>query len=109
MRSGSRVVLREIGSGLEVRCPKSHGGCGEEVRFNIQIRRPYRRQVVANVYWNGKWERTEHWHLMCYLNAGKPYGPVPDLKDEELLTQVLAGLSIGVPFSQIVQIPLPTK
>lgn len=105
---GTRVVLRQIEAGLDVTCPRDHGGCGELVRFNIQIHRAYRRQVVANVYWNGRWNRVEHWHLLCYLSAGSPYGPVPNLKDGAILLKVVEGAPIGMLFSDFVQMPLPT-
>jgi len=106
---GTRVTLKEIGAGLdEIYCPRSHGGCGEEVRFNIQIPRPFRRQVVCNIYWNGRWNRVEQFHLLCYLNAGEPYGSLVGFKDEEIVRRVLAGQPMGALFSQLVRLPLST-
>jgi hypothetical protein len=31
-------------------------------------------QVVCNVYVDGKWNRVEHYHFDCYMQAGEPYG-----------------------------------
>jgi len=32
------------------------------------------RQVIANVYEDGRWARVEHFHEECYLEMGHPYG-----------------------------------
>ncbi len=102
----SRAVVKEIGAGQDMACPKPYGGCGELVRFNIHVPRPHKLQVIANVYWNGKWERVEHWHLACYLNAGQPYGRLRDLKFGDQLMKALKNCRIGTQFSEIVKIPL---
>jgi len=34
--------------------------------------------VVANIYQDGRWVRTEIWHLDCYGRAGSPYGKPKD-------------------------------
>lgn len=81
---GTRAVLRNIEAGLEARCP-DNGGCGDEVKFLARIPSRFRRRVVANVYWLGKWNRVEQWHLFpCYVRAGMPHGRPPELKDEDL-------------------------
>jgi hypothetical protein len=66
----SRAVLRQIEPGFRVVCPR----CAELVKFQAQKRL---KKVVANVYEDGRWVRTEHWHSECYVSAGEPYGP-PD-------------------------------
>lgn len=32
------------------------------------------RQVIANVYVRGTWNRVEHFHVDCYHDVGDPYG-----------------------------------
>ena len=88
---GTRAVLRVIEGGLEAWCPPQ-GGCGAEVKFQARIPSGSRRCVVANVYWLGKWNRVETWHLPCYVRAGMPHGRPLELKDEDLetLLRVLA-------------------
>jgi hypothetical protein len=36
--------------------------------------RAQQHQVIANVYVNARWDRVEHFHGECYLDAGEPYG-----------------------------------
>lgn len=67
----SRAVLRTVAPGEMVDC--AH--CERPVKFAAQQRN---RRVIANVYNNGKWVRTEIAHPDCYLEAGEPYGPVDD-------------------------------
>jgi hypothetical protein len=38
------------------------------------VARAQLRQVIANVYVNGTWDRVEHYHADCYDRAGEPYG-----------------------------------
>lgn len=83
MDLGTRAVLRNIEAGLEARCP-NHGGCGDEVKFLARIPSRFRRRVVCNIYWLGRWNRVEQWHLLCYIRAGMPHGRPPELKDEDL-------------------------
>ncbi len=65
----SRAVLRVIEAGQWARCVH----CGERVKFqSAQKVKP--RQVICNCYIDGRWDRTEHFHLQCYLDAGEPYG-----------------------------------
>jgi hypothetical protein len=32
------------------------------------------QQVICNVYVDGRWNRVEHYHEACYVEAGEPYG-----------------------------------
>ena len=63
----SRAVDRPIEAGNSAMC--AH--CGEPVKF---VARAHLRQVIANVYIEGTWDRVEHFHAECYDKAGKPYG-----------------------------------
>lgn len=63
----SRAVVRAIEPGSSATCEH----CDEPVKF---IARVNGRQVIANVYENGKWNRVEHYHFDCYETAKKPYG-----------------------------------
>jgi hypothetical protein len=66
--SESRAVERAIAPGGAVRC--AH--CGGLVRFAVRERG---RQVIANVYVDGRWARVEQFHPRCYRAAAYPYGP----------------------------------
>jgi hypothetical protein len=35
--------------------------------------------VIANVYLEGAWNRVDHFHEECYLDAGEPYGQIDTL------------------------------
>jgi hypothetical protein len=63
----SRAVLRPIEPGNFVECVH----CGERVKFQARQRK---LQVICNVYDDGHWERVEHFHDECYVDAGSPYG-----------------------------------
>ena len=63
----SRAVARPIEAGNSAIC----ASCGEAVKFKARNRG---NQVIANVYERGVWNRVEHYHLECYLEAGEPYG-----------------------------------
>ena len=65
--STSRAVERAIEAGNSATC--AH--CGEAVKF---VARKQLRQVIANVYEKGVWQRVEHFHADCYVEAGEPYG-----------------------------------
>lgn len=65
--SESRAVERSIEPGNSAVCPV----CGETVKFKA---RTQGRQVIANIYVNGSWDRVEHYHVDCYAQAGEPYG-----------------------------------
>ena len=64
----SRAVERPIDPGNSVRC--AH--CGTLVKFAARQRG---RQVIANVYVDGRWARVEQFHPRCYRAAAYPYGP----------------------------------
>lgn len=80
---GTRAHVRAIEAGAEDICPDDRGGCGKTVKFLAQIPLRYRRRVVANIYWQGKWNRIEVWHLLCYVAQGMPYGKLPELKEQD--------------------------
>jgi hypothetical protein len=63
----SRAVLRNIEAGNSAVC--AH--CDEPVKFKAKTRG---QQVICNVYVSGRWDRVEHFHLECYVEAGEPYG-----------------------------------
>jgi hypothetical protein len=63
----SRAVVRPIEPGNSAMC--TH--CGAPVKF---VARAQLRQVIANVYERGTWNRVEHFHADCYDEAGQPYG-----------------------------------
>jgi hypothetical protein len=65
----SRAVERPVEPGNSAVC--AH--CGEPVKF---VARAQLRQVIANVYVDGTWDRVEHFHAQCYTEAGQPYGSV---------------------------------
>jgi hypothetical protein len=41
------------------------------VKFTARIPQ---RQVIANVYIEGRWDRVEHYHAPCYEASHEPYG-----------------------------------
>jgi hypothetical protein len=63
----SRAVERPVEPGNSAVC--AH--CGAPVKFQA---RAQLRQVIANVYVDGTWDRVEHFHADCYGDAGEPYG-----------------------------------
>ena len=63
----SRAVDRPVEPGNSAVC--AH--CGSPVKF---MARAQLRQVIANVYVDGTWDRVEHYHSGCYDEAGQPYG-----------------------------------
>ncbi len=65
----SRAVLRPVDPGNDASC--AH--CSEPVKFAA---RHQRRQVIANVYLAGRWNRVEHFHEECYGAAGRPHGVI---------------------------------
>ncbi|MGH9101781.1 MAG: hypothetical protein ACRDYD_02180 [Acidimicrobiales bacterium] len=64
----SRAVLRTVDAGSSTTCAL----CGQRVKFAA---RAQLRQVIANVYVDGTWDRVEHFHAECYEESGQPYGP----------------------------------
>ncbi len=67
----SRAVFRLIEAGSAVTCV----GCGDHIKFRARLRA---RQAICNVYVKGVWQRVEHFHEDCYVEAGEPYGPAND-------------------------------
>ena len=65
--TNSRAVERAIEPGNSAIC--AH--CGAPVKF---VARAQLRQVIANVYVDGAWNRVEHFHADCYVEADQPYG-----------------------------------
>ena len=65
----SRAVLRDVEPGSTVDCTL----CGERVKFQAKVRH---KQVICNVYDQGRWTRVEHYHSDCYEQAGEPHGEV---------------------------------
>ena len=63
----SRAVVRTVEAGNSAIC--AH--CGVQVKF---VARAQLRQVICNVYEDGVWQRVEHFHADCYLEASEPYG-----------------------------------
>jgi hypothetical protein len=63
----SRAVIRTIEPGNSAICPH----CGQIVKFQARVQG---KQVICNVYADGKWDRVEHFHATCYEEAGQPYG-----------------------------------
>ena len=64
----SRAVVRTIDPGNTAVCAE----CGAPVKF---VARAQLKQVIANVYVGGTWDRVEHYHEPCYGEAGAPHGP----------------------------------
>ncbi|HXW78842.1 MAG TPA: hypothetical protein VEJ84_05055 [Acidimicrobiales bacterium] len=63
----SRAVLRFVDAGNDALCEQ----CQEQVKF---VAKSKARQVIANVYIDERWNRVEHYHEACYVEAGEPYG-----------------------------------
>lgn len=62
----SRAVLRPVEPGSAATCER----CRLPVKFVAKLKY---RQVIANVYVDGRWDRVEHFHENCYVEAGEPY------------------------------------
>lgn len=67
----SRAVVRLVEAGSYVDCAL----CGERIKFQAKHRH---QQAICNVYVDGKWDRVEQYHAECYIEAGQPYGKVPE-------------------------------
>jgi len=63
----SRAVIRFVDAGNDAVCER----CQDQVKF---LAKSKARQVIANVYVEGRWNRVEHYHEACYQEAGEPYG-----------------------------------
>ena len=64
----SRAVVRLVEAGNDAVCEH----CRAPIKF---LARAKERQVIANVYVDGRWDRVEHYHDGCYQQTGEPYGP----------------------------------
>lgn len=64
----SRAVVRFVEAGNDAVCEHCH----LPVKFMARVKC---RQVIANVYDDGRWQRVEHFHETCYSDAAEPYGP----------------------------------
>jgi hypothetical protein len=70
IRKVSRAVTRLVEPGSQVDCMH----CDERVKFQAKLRH---QQVICNVYVKNKWDRVEHFHSECYIEAKEPFGPTP--------------------------------
>jgi len=86
----SRAVVRDVEAGSSVDC--AH--CGERVKFQAKVRN---KQVICNVYVSGSWNRVEHFHLDCYLDAGEPYGHADAAGDHRRVAANAASASAPTP------------
>ncbi|MGE0880396.1 MAG: hypothetical protein AB7L13_23945 [Acidimicrobiia bacterium] len=66
-KPGTRAVVRSIDAGSSAMCVS----CGQQVKFSAKVKK---QQVICNVYTKGKWDRVEHYHFECYVDAGSPHG-----------------------------------
>jgi hypothetical protein len=64
----TRAVERPIVPDVDACC--AH--CCERIRFT---RPGTARRVIANIYTDGRWDHVEHFHDLCYVEAGQPHGP----------------------------------
>lgn len=67
----SRATTRAIEAGSRSVC--TH--CDQEMRFRTRERD---MQVICNVYVAGLWDKVEHYHPGCYVDAGSPHGTIGD-------------------------------
>ena len=70
--ASTRAVVRLVDPGNEAIC--CH--CDRQIKFAA---RTHPRQVIANIYENGSWQRVDHFHEECYGEAGEPYGSAAEL------------------------------
>lgn len=72
----TRAVERVVVPGTTGICPR----CDLSVKYEAK---KHNRQVICNVYEDGKWNRIEHYHDKCYEKAKMPYGePQPEVRDK---------------------------
>lgn len=67
----SRAVTRLVEAGSTVECEH----CGDRVKFQARVRH---QQVICNVYEDNVWQRVEHFHSECYVEADSPFGDPED-------------------------------
>jgi hypothetical protein len=80
MRLGTRAVERLVPAGTMLNCKH----CDKAIKFAARVRN---KQVIANVYKRSKWDRIEHFHPECYLDAGNPHGEVDISQSDALIKQ----------------------
>lgn len=69
----TRAVRRPLQRGQMVVC----SGCKKRIKGDFRIGKSRGNYyVIANVYRRRKWQRTEHWEIDCYLQAGQPHGEI---------------------------------
>lgn len=78
----SRARLRTINPGQDGWEPCKV--CGDMVVFLAKVPSKLRKRIVANVYVEGRWDRVEIFHTVCYLAAGAPYGAPEDMSPEDV-------------------------
>jgi hypothetical protein len=67
----TRAIVRFVEPGSMVDC----ASCGLQVKFSARAKA---KQVISNVYVDGRWARVEHHHLDCYESSGRPHGDADD-------------------------------
>ncbi len=60
-------MLRNVEPGSSASCT----GCDKPIKFSAKNPQ---RQVIANVYVDGVWNRVEQFHAVCYDEAEHPFG-----------------------------------
>lgn len=60
-------MLRSVDPGSSASCV----ACGKPIKFSAKNPQ---RQVIANVYVEGRWDRVEQFHSPCYDEQGHPFG-----------------------------------
>lgn len=74
MMIGTRAVEKNLLSGNQEYC--SYEFCSYPRHIIISKTRFPIKEIIANVYFEDKWQRVEHFHSDCYDKMGNPYGPV---------------------------------
>jgi hypothetical protein len=67
--SNTRAAIRTVDAGSSAMC----AFCDQQVKFSAKVKR---HQVICNVYIGAKWNRVEHYHYECYVEAGSQHGDV---------------------------------
>lgn len=71
---GTRAVEKSLLSGTEQYC--SYEFCPyRKHTISSKTRAPI-KEIIANIYVDGKWHHVEHLHPDCYDQMGQPYGAV---------------------------------
>lgn len=74
-RAVVRPILPAVGGLLAPECVH----CDQLVKFRARVRK---NQVIANIYRRRVWQRVEHFHAECYVEAGQPYGHLIDEEED---------------------------